>query len=83
MIQKNPDVGRKEEGMMNVRKLKAAIAESGKLKGDLAEALGTSRSTFSAKINGHREFSFKEAEALCQLLGIDSAEEKVKIFFAP
>ena len=42
-----------------------------------------SRSAFSAKINGHREFSFKEAEALCQLLGIDSAEEKVKIFFAP
>ena len=68
---------------MNVRKLKAAIVESGKLRDDLAEGLGMGRSAFSAKINGHREFSFKEAEALCQLLGIDSAEEKVKIFFAP
>ena len=68
---------------MNVRKLKAAIVESGQLRDDLAEGLGMSRSAFSAKINGHREFSFKEAEALCQLLGIDSAEEKVKIFFAP
>ena len=68
---------------MNVRKLKAAIVESGKLRDDLAEGLGMSRSAFSAKINGHREFSFKEAEALCQLLGIESAEEKVKIFFAP
>ena len=68
---------------MNVRKLKAAIVESGKLRDDLAEGLGMSRSAFSAKINGHREFSFKEAEALCQLLGIDSAEEKVKICFPP
>ena len=47
---------------MNVRKLKAAIVESGKLRDDLAEGLGMSRSAFSAKINGHREFSFKEAE---------------------
>ena len=83
MIQKNPNMDRKEGERMNVRKLKAAIVESGKLRDDLAEGLGMSRSAFSAKINGHREFSFKEAEALCQLLGIESAEEKVKIFFAP
>ena len=68
---------------MNVRKLKAAIVESGKLRDDLAEGLGMSRSAIRNKKNGQREFSYKEAEALCQLLGIDSAEEKVKIFFAP
>lgn len=68
---------------MNCRKLKAAIAASGKLNKELADALGQSMSSFSAKVNGHREFSFKEAEALCQLLGIESSEEKVNIFFTP
>ena len=56
---------------MNVRKLKAAIVESGKLRDDLAEGLGMSRSALRAKINGHREFSFKEAEALCQIVTRD------------
>ncbi|MBE1538372.1 helix-turn-helix domain-containing protein [Micrococcus yunnanensis] len=38
--------------------------------GDLGEALGLSRASVSARMNGHRDFSFSELETVADFLGV-------------
>ena len=38
--------------------------------GDLGEALGLSRASVSARMNGHRDFTFTELEVVADFLGL-------------
>lgn len=62
--------------------LKDRIRKSGYKIGYLAEQMGLSRQGLYHKINDKHEFTTGEVQKLCELLGIDSLEERSKIFFA-
>lgn len=61
-------------------KLRAKIIEKGYCLKEVAILTGISLSTFSAKINGKREFAHVEMVRLIKVLGI-SVEEAAPIFF--
>lgn len=63
--------------------LKERISRSGLKLGYIAQCMGLSRMGLYNKINNRRPFNQYEIEALCQLLQISSAQEKVAIFFTP
>lgn len=69
--------------MTNTELLEKAIEKSGFKKSYIAKAIGL-KSTFGLlkKIRNENEFKAKEINALCELLKIESLEEKEKIFFA-
>lgn len=69
--------------MTNTELLKDKIEQSGYKKSYIAKAIGL-KSTYglSMKINNETEFKASEINALCELLKIDSLEEKQRIFFA-
>ena len=69
--------------MTNTELLKDKIEQSGYKKSYIAKAIGL-KSTYglSLKINNETEFKASEINALCELLKIDSLEEKQRIFFA-
>ena len=71
------------EGVTNTKLLEKKIADSGYKKSYIAKAIGL-KSAFglSNKINNKTEFKASEINALCELLKIESAEEKEAIFFA-
>ena len=48
----------------------------------IAECLGLSRYGLAKKINNETEFKASEIEKMCEILHIDSMEERKKIFFA-
>lgn len=48
----------------------------------VAETLGLSTYGFLLKVNNKQEFKTSEVAALCELLQIESLEEKEAIFFA-
>lgn len=48
----------------------------------IAEAMGLSQYGFRLKVDNKREFKTSEVKALCNLLEINSLEEKERIFFA-
>lgn len=48
----------------------------------IAECLGLSRFGLAKKINNETEFKASEIEKMCEILHIDSMEERKKIFFA-
>ncbi len=62
----------------NTRLLKGRIVEKGLTDGQVAQAIGVSRQTFSKKVNNLVDFKASEILALCDLLGI---EEKDRYFF--
>ena len=68
---------------MNGRMLKGMIAMRGKKIGEVAEAIGMSRTQFSAKANAWRgsTFTVEQAAKLCKELEL-STEEAYAIFFA-
>lgn len=49
-------------------KLRAAIVEAGYTQGDVAKAIGVETSTFSQKINGHRDFTLSECVRIANLV---------------
>jgi len=49
-------------------KLRAAIVEAGYTQGDIAKAIGVDISTFSQKINGHRDFTLSECVRIANLV---------------
>ena len=49
-------------------KLRAAIVEAGYTQGDVAKAIGVETSTFSLKINGHRDFTLQECIRIANLV---------------
>lgn len=66
--------------MVNTLKLKGKIAEAGYSQTSLAVAAGMSKNTLNAKVNGKTPFNCDEAEAICNVLGISSNDEKAEIF---
>lgn len=68
--------------MTDIKKLNDIIKESGLKKTYIAEQLGISKASFSAKANGKGEFKVREVIVLCKILGIRSLQEKEDIFFA-
>ncbi len=62
----------------NTRLLKGRIVEKGLTDGQVAQAIGVSRQTFSKKVNNLVDFKASEILALCDLLGI---EEKDRYIF--
>ena len=69
--------------MTNKELLEEKIEQSGYKKIYIAKAIGL-KSAFGLanKINNVTEFKAKEINKLCELLKIDSLEEKERIFFA-
>lgn len=68
--------------MTDTAKLNERIKESGLKKSYIAKVLGVVDSTLARKINNAQDFRASEITALCELLGIDTLEEKEAIFFA-
>lgn len=66
--------------MVQTNLLKGKIVASGISRKSLAQQVHVSESTLSDKINGKRSFTLDEAERICEILGIESCEEKVAIF---
>ena len=75
-----PEMGRKEESMINSRKLRGKIAEMGMTQTSLAKELSMSKNTLSAKINGHSKFTVDEAHKICLALSISDPKTKCEIF---
>lgn len=67
---------------MNRNLLKAKIVENGITMDKLANLLDMNRVTLYAKMAGKSQFSIEEVIQACNILGIESAEEKVKIFLS-
>ena len=69
--------------MRNTELLEKKIEESGYKRNYIAKAIGL-KSTFGLanKINNVTEFKASEINILCDLLKIETAEEKEAIFFA-
>ena len=69
--------------MTNTSLLEEKIKESGYKKSYIATAIGL-KSAFglAKKIKNENEFKAREINALCELLKIESLEEKERIFFA-
>ena len=68
--------------MVNTLKLKAKIILNEYTQKKLADDLGMSVNTLNAKVNGRKSFSVDDAALLCELLHIDTPEEKAEIFLA-
>lgn len=70
---------RKEEPILNDRKIKAKMVELGITQKELAEKLGISTQNLNAKLNGRAIFNIAEAACLTKILKI---EDPIEIFFA-
>ena len=68
--------------MTDTALLKARIQKSGYKIGYIADQMGLSRQGLYHKINDRHEFTTGEVQKLCELLGIDTLEERSNIFFA-
>lgn len=68
--------------MTNRKLLEDKIKQKGLKKGFLAEAIGVSRTTFCAQLQGKTEFKASQIRVLCECLGIDG-EDMTAIFFGP
>lgn len=67
---------------MNGSKLLGAMAEKGISQRKLANALGVSKNTVNAKINGKGHFDTEQASQICEILGIVEPERKAEIFLS-
>lgn len=63
------------------QELKAEIARHGDRQVDLAEALGITQASLSAKINGETEFKPSEIEVIAARYGLTA--ERVQVIFLP
>lgn len=68
--------------MLDVNKLKGAIARAGHTQNSLSKELKMSINTLNAKVNGKSSLTCDEVVTLCDVLGIESESEKVEIFLA-
>lgn len=68
--------------MTNSKKLRDLIERRGLKLKYVAERLGLSSYGLSLKIDNKQEFKTSEVAALCDLLGIESLEQKEAIFFS-
>lgn len=68
--------------MTDTAKLNKRIEDSGLKKSYIAKVLGVADSTLSRKIANMQEFKASEIDTLCNILNIETLEEKEAIFFA-
>ena len=73
--------------MVNVNKLKSRMVLAGHTQKTLVSELckkgfQMSENTFSAKMTGKSQFYVEDAQAICEILGIETSEEKAEIFLA-
>lgn len=68
--------------MLDRNLLKAAIARAGMTQEKLAEAIGITGNTLSAKILGRSYFDTEEIDKICDVLSIVDNNEKADIFLA-
>lgn len=66
--------------MINTNLLKGRIMAQGMTQTSLAKAIGKSKNTINAKINGKLGFTLSEVDAICRVLCIDDPDEKCAIF---
>lgn len=66
--------------MLQANLLKGKIVAAGMKRPEVARRIGMSASALSRKINGHQSFTLTEAEKLCEILRIETPEEKCNIF---
>ena len=69
-------------GKKNANTLKGRIIEKGLTQEKLAEKIGMSQNTMSSRICGRSSFRVDEVKKICCILGIESSEEKAKIFLS-
>jgi len=69
--------------VLNKNLLRSAIARAGMTQEKLAEAIGISSNTLSAKLLGKRYFDTEEIDKICDALSIVDNNEKADIFLAP
>lgn len=67
--------------LTDTKALKEIISNNGLKLKYVAEQLGLSQYGFSLKVENKKEFKTSEVTALCELLNINSLEDKEKIFF--
>lgn len=68
--------------MTDTEKIRELIAKKGLKMQFVARTIGLSSYGFALKINNKNEFKSSEIIALCDLLNIDSLEQKEELFFA-
>ena len=68
--------------MLNRNKLVAAMAEHGFNQRQLAQRVGISENTLSAKMNGKAFFNTEEIENICRELDIADYARRAEIFLA-
>lgn len=66
--------------MVDTLKLKARIMSAGHTQRSLAEALHINKNTLNSKVNGAVQFNVDEVGRICELLHIETPEEKCAIF---
>lgn len=64
---------------LNVRRLKAERVANGLSQDEVARALGMTRSSYSLKENGHRNWTVENLVKFCDLVGIES--DQIGVFF--
>lgn len=69
--------------MTDTHALRALIERKGLKMKYVAEYLGLSAYGFQLKVENRQEFKTSEVAALCELLNINSLEDKERIFFMP
>lgn len=67
--------------MTNTALLEKAIQDSGLKKAFLAEKIGLTPAGFRNCVTNKAEFKASQINILCEVLGIDSLEQKEAIFF--
>ena len=68
--------------MLNRNLLKSAMARVGFTQGALAERIGMSENTLSSRMQGASSFNIDEIDKICDVLSIQSNDEKAAIFLA-
>ena len=73
--------------MVDVNKLKSRMVLAGHTQKTLVAELRTrgvlmTENTLSAKMNGRSQFYVEDAQAICEILGIDNSEDRADIFLA-
>ena len=68
--------------MTDTLRLRERIKDSGLKYQYIADKMGLSRFGLMKKIENETEFKTSEVEKLCEILSIDSLDERMAIFFA-
>lgn len=78
----NTKLAERRECLMNLKLLSDRVSEAGITQAELAKRAGISAASMSRKMRGKTLFNTKEAETICEILGIMDSSDKVKIFLS-